>query len=235
MGNGLTNVENEILFRLQHHVTMRNKISLAELAEECHVAQSTVVKMSKKLGYSGYVEMYYHLMESEQNAKGAFVRKGIIEGDLETVIHSLACKLKECEDRKNIINTYGMEDILGTYLSRKLSMFDILAPATYDYIMARNPKKEKGIAFFCNQRSNLGEYAKEMAELTRSEGYYIVAFSDEKDNWIKGYTDMYIQIHRTEYKTADFYMAKMLIIFELLLSEYARISHAQMEGTDERD
>lgn len=218
----LTNVEKEIVHKLQYHITMGKKVTLANLAQECHVAQSTIVKMSKKMGYSGFVEMYYQMRHKQQNQACGFMQDDLIEGDMKEVILGLVEKLQACKSCKHIISTYGKSDILSTYLSRKLGMFDIFAPATYDYVMAEGSHMEKGIAFFCDIRKAGSENMKEMAEITKREGYYMVVFSEDAHNWLESYADVFIQIRKTPYKTADFYCAKVLMFFEILMSEYAR-------------
>lgn len=85
----LTNVEKEIVHKLQYHITMGKKVTLANLAQECHVAQSTIVKMSKKMGYSGFVEMYYQMRHKQQNQACGFMQDDLIEGDMHEVILGL--------------------------------------------------------------------------------------------------------------------------------------------------
>lgn len=229
----LTNVEKEIVHKLQYYSTMGKKITLANLAQECHVAQSTIVKMSKKMGYSGFVEMYYQMRHKQQEKTNGFLQDDLIEGDIQAVIATLVEKLQACKSSKNIISTYGKSDILSGYLSRKLGMFDIFAPATYDYVMAEESRLDKGIAFFCDIRKFGSESMREMADITKRKGYYIVVFSNEKHNWLESYADLFIQIRTTEYKTADFYCAKVLMFFEILMSEYARA--AGFVKGDEKD
>ncbi len=56
----MTEIENLIMDTMLKNITQNKNVSLKELAKQCHVADSTIVKLSKKLGYSGYIEMYYH-------------------------------------------------------------------------------------------------------------------------------------------------------------------------------
>ena len=66
----LTDIEKDIMHCLNMKIADHQKVTLAQIADECHVAKSTVVKFSKKLGYSGFVEMYYQL--SDRQKKKAF-------------------------------------------------------------------------------------------------------------------------------------------------------------------
>ena len=62
----LTDIENDILHCINVKITNNIRVSLTDVANECHVAKSTVVKLSKKLGYSGFVEMYYQMSDKQK-------------------------------------------------------------------------------------------------------------------------------------------------------------------------
>lgn len=51
----LTDIEKDIMHCLNMKIAADTKVSLSELARECHVVKSTIVKCSKKLGYTGFV------------------------------------------------------------------------------------------------------------------------------------------------------------------------------------
>lgn len=235
MRKKLTDIEKDIMTHLQYHISKEEKISLTELAEECHVAKSTIVKTAKKIGYSGYVEMLHYMQNRHNEKQARDLAYDLIEGNLNEMIHLLANKINECKDKKNLVVGYGNIDLLSAYLSRKLEMFDIFAPSTYEVNMIQNPRKEKGIAFFCDLREKGVKRRREMLSLAKQEGYYIIAFGDVSNQWIKQYAELYIPLRTTHYKNADFYTAKMLIFFELLLSELALVMNVslgeQQDGT----
>lgn len=219
--NKLTEIEKDIVTHLQYRVTKQEKISLSDLADECHVAKSTIVKTAKKLGYSGFVEMFYHMQNAYDENHANDLVYDLVEGDLKESIRLVADKIYECKDKKNLVIAKDNEDLLSHYLSRKLEMFDIFAPSTYEFNMVQNPRMKKGIAVLCDMRNSTSKKSTEMLSLIKHEGYYVIAFGDRNNKWIGQYADMCIFIHKTQYKTADFYVAKMLIFIELLLCELA--------------
>ena len=112
--------------------------------------------------------------------------------------------------------------MVSSYVARKLMMFDIFAPATYDFDMVKNLYLSKGIALFMDLRDVHPFEAKDIMKIAKQEGYTIIAFSDSDLTWAKKLADHVVRVKKTEYKTADFYAAKVMMLMELVLSEYSR-------------
>lgn len=219
MGN-LTEVEQEILNYLQTQVTLGKQLSLSQAAKECHVAPSTIVKLAKKIGYSGFVELQYQMMHQQEQKKAETFQTELVEGDLQKTLDALVEKLIECEDKKNIVCTMKNNDILASYFSRKLQMLEIFAPASYDYVMTSSHRLRKGIAFFFVKDAYV-IHRFDMLKLAIQEGYYIVLVTEVLSEKRIKEIDMVIQMKKTVYKTADFFNVKVLIFMEMLLSAYA--------------
>lgn len=220
----LTDIEKDIMHCLNMKIADHQKVTLAQIAEECHVAKSTVVKFSKKLGYSGFVEMYYQL--SDRQKKKTFseitLADTLVEHDLNQCIDELVNILYKFKNCKNFVNSYGRDDMLSAYIARKLMMFDLFAPSTYDFAMVKNLYLSKGVALFPDLRKTHPFEGKDIMKLAKQEGYYIVAFSDTELTWAKKYVDYFVKIKVTEYKSADFFEAKIIMLMEMVLSEYSR-------------
>ena len=223
----MSDLEKEVMQQIQKNVIIKNKISLNALAEECHVSKSTIVKLAKKLGYSGYVEMV-HKMYNEQEWTDPF-RSDLIEGDLEWTVRKLAQKLLEYSHCKNVIAKSPHGDYVCSYYSRKLQMFDIFAVDTYDYGMVMNSQQKKGFALFSTQSSSYSEYA-ELMRLAQKSGYYIIVFGEDPAEELLRYSDFHVIFKKNHYKSADFYNAQMLVLLEMILCEYARLQKEQKGG-----
>lgn len=235
----LTNSEERILAALQNRISLRQPTSLENLAAECYVAKSTIIKLAKRLGYDGFVEMYYYMSRKTKSAQTEAMpfEKDLVVGDLRSILRELALKLRKYEDRKNIIYATGVKtmidtEMLGQYIARKMNMLDLVAFPSYDYLMAQPPRRKRGIIFYLDIRDMPD---RTMIELTRKEGFYMVGFADCSDPEPKAEMDCFVQLVRTEYRDANFYYSKLLIFFEMLLSEYANLSALCLEETDEWD
>lgn len=228
----ISEVEQEVLAHIQKNNSLKTKVSLSELAEECHVSKSTVVKLAKKLGYSGYVEMV-HKMHNEKEWAESF-RDDLIEGDLEWAVRKIARKFREYENCKNIIAKSPYGDFTSNYFVRKLQMFNIFAVDTYDYAMVMNSRQKKGFALFYNKSSAYSHYA-ELMKIAQKEGYYIIVFGEDPSDQLIRYADFHVIFKKINYKTADFYSAQLLIFLEMVLTEYSRIRREDEREEHERD
>lgn len=220
----LTQIEKDIVTHLQYYITNQKRVTLSELAAECHVAKSTVVKTAKKMGYSGFIEMSYQMQDTFQEAAAGDLANDLVEGDLEEKVLAMAQVLYDFRNCKNLVLTKGNHDICSKFLSRKLEMFDIFAPSTYEFHMVQNFRMKRGAAVFCDMRKSNAERSEELVKLVKHEGYYMIAFCDgSSDSWLRQYADMEIVIRKTVYRTADFYDAKVLIFIERMLSRLAEL------------
>ena len=218
----LTEVEGEIIHHLQRMVTTNQKVTLTILAQECHVAQSTIVKVAKKMGYSGFVELYYHVRsECGKSHDSLAFSQDLIHGDIKKSMNEIVDVMWRHRRHKNFIHAISDNDSLSSYFSRKLAMFDFLAPASYDYVMAQSTILPHGLAFFLECRKQSREYMEEMLDIAKKENFYIIMLSDGKDAWLDRQADLCIRIQKTNHKGTDFYPAKVLMWIEILLSAYA--------------
>lgn len=219
----LTEVESEIMHHLQCMVNLNQPVTLSILAQECHVAQSTIVKVAKKMGYSGFVELYYHVRSQAGHTQESLAfSQDLIEGDMVSSINEVVDLMWRHHRHKNFVHATSDNDILSSYFSRKLAMFDFLAPASYDYVMARSQILPHGLAFFLECRKQSRAYIQEMLDIAKKENFYIIMLADGKDSWVQKQCDLCITIKKTNRKGTDFYPAKVLMWIEILLSAYAK-------------
>lgn len=235
----LTEVEQGIMNYIQKQIKVGNRITLSQTASDCHVAPSTIVKMSKKVGYSGFVELYHYLYHQHEEEKIKDFQNDLIEGDLRETLRALAALIKKCEGKKNLI---GVKEKIGPaarYFSRKLQLFDIFAPASNDYALTSFTRLPRGCAFFLEK--DFDKINIELFRLAVQEGYYIVVITETPPEKMLKNIDFLVRIKKTHYKTADFYTAKVLVFMEMLLSEYAgqgkegSCTDAEIDGGGKKD
>ena len=136
---GLTPLERDIIQLLTQHISCNEEISLTELAEECHVAKSTVVKAVQKLGYGGFGDLTYNIRLNAQSAGGLLPRRPV-SGDVDDQVDRLSRLLWSCRDKHSILfsGDHRIGAPLSSYMCRKLAMFGIFASASYDYLMVEH-------------------------------------------------------------------------------------------------
>ena len=145
-----TATEHVIVDTLVRYSALHQEPSLAQIARECHVAKSTVVKTIQKLGFAGFKDFQYTYRLQSRVSRERLLPARTVEGDLSQEAERLAACFACYATCKNIVYAGGqnMERELARYVSRKLGMFDIFAPASYDYALTDHIRLDAGFALF---------------------------------------------------------------------------------------
>lgn len=143
-----TAVEQTIIDALVRHSALREEITLSALASECHVAKSTVIKTVQKLGFRGFKDFVYTYKLSSSVRPDRLLPERIVDGNIDESADILANHFFRFSTTKNFIHLGGRELVapIAQYVSRKLAMFDIFAPATYDYALMEQNRLPHGFA-----------------------------------------------------------------------------------------
>lgn len=225
----LTPTEQSIMVTIDALVQSGEPFTLAQVAEECSVAKSTVTKAVKKLGYEGFRDMVAQLSRPTTEVGENLLPEEFLVGDVLEEAQGLASLIWEMRTRKDIVcsSRSGTGYILPGYLSRKLAMFDIVCPATYDYATAICTLHEPGIAFLIlhegrptNRVSGTpAEVHEPMLRLIRKEGYHLVAISDDPTAGEQVGADSLVLISPEGSTDLDLFAAKTTMFFEFVWSE----------------
>lgn len=226
---GLSSTERGIVNTLTTHIARNEEISLTELAQECHVAKSTVVKALQRIGFHGYREFSYSYRISRDMQRGSLLPREVVRGDVERKAAELADILQWCRGKKSLVFLGGrrMGALLANYVSRKLAMFDIFAPASYDYAMVDETQLPFGAAFFFfhhNPKRGFGTSGtgESMIQTVREHGYRTVVFTDSDDTHAYRDVDVLIRIVENADPNIDLFATRTIMVFEGALYLYAK-------------
>ena len=61
-GKNLSEMEKTVLYYIVEHIDEVLKMGVRGVAKENFTSSSTITRLTKKLGYSGFVDMYYKLL-----------------------------------------------------------------------------------------------------------------------------------------------------------------------------
>lgn len=222
----LTSLERQIIQALTRHVSHNDEVSLTELARECHVAKSTVVKAVQKLGYGGFGELAYHARFSAQG-RGGLLPHAVVEGDERRAVEELARMLFGCRGKHSVLFS-GDRRVgapLAAYISRKLAMFGIFASPSYDYLMLNDRPEMCGAAVFffhreLPERREMGQqpgYGEGMLRAARAAGYAVAVFTDDDDKEGQDAADLLVRMATNAEAGVDLYLARVLMMFEMVL------------------
>lgn len=225
----LSPTERGVVNALTAHIARNEEVSLTELAQECHVAKSTVVKTLQRIGFQGYREFSYGYRIGRDIQHGSLLPREVVRGDLEQVVGELADVLRWCQGKKSLVFLGGrrMGALLAHYVSRKLAMFDIFAPASYDYAMVDEAQLDFGAAFFFfhhNPARGFGTSGtgESMIRTIRDRGYRTVVFTDADDVRLRGDSDVWVRIVENADPNMDLFATRTIMVFEEALSAFAK-------------
>lgn len=147
--NNLTDLETSILNRLNYHIHRNEKIGIDLLSAECFTSKSTIVKLAKKLGYSGYTEMRYSMMEhysKKFSVDCSALMTPSSESELSRYVDMLCTLLYENNKNKLYLDSIGICDAAREYYYQRLLMFgfDVVMSYHFSTFHIKNP----GIFFF---------------------------------------------------------------------------------------
>lgn len=230
MAQRLSPLERQIMQSLVAHISQNEEVSLTELAEECHVSKSSVVKMVQKLGYRGFEDLTYNVRFNAQTSTGMLLPRVVTVDPVDRAADALAACLARCPGHRNFIFSGDRRcgALIASYMSRKLAMFDIFAPPSYDYALTVPGSLPCGVAFFCFHKELPGRslrgqqegYGEGMFSAAREAGFYTVALSDA-DNRIQEEADLLLRIAPNEGPDVDLYAARVIMLFEMALARFA--------------
>lgn len=234
-------LERDIIQALTRHISQNEEVSLTELADECHVAKSTVVKAVQKLGFRGFGDLTYSARFNAQERGGLLPRR-LVEGDSEAVARELAERFERCRGRHNLIfsGDRRLSAPLASYMSRKLAMFDIFATPSYDYAMVRAARGNGaagpqgtgpgGFALFFFHRElpaqrGLGQqpgFGEGMFAAAEAAGFQVIVFSDD-ERALQDRADLLVRISPNGEADVDLYAVKALMLFEMALTRVSEM------------
>ena len=226
-------LDRAIIQAIVAHISKNEEISLTELAQECHVAKSSVVKALQKLGYRGFAEFTKSIRINAQTNSGSLLPRAVAVDGLEATSDRLASCLARHRHHRNFIfsgdRRYG--DLLAAYMSRKLALFGIFAPSTYDYAMTAPGEYTCGAAFFCFHRGLPGAtrfdqpegYGMGMLHAARKAGFEIVILTDDRERSVPHDADLVLQISPNSDVRVDLYVTRSIMLFETALAKLARM------------
>lgn len=139
----LTELEKVILNKIQNHINKNEKVGIGIIAKECFASNGAIIKLAKKLGYSGYSEMYYTILATDNNAlRLDFCNNsnGITNGCLKEDINIFVSALREFKDKKIYLDSLGICDSAKEYYLQQLLIFGFDVASSYHYEALKNNK-----------------------------------------------------------------------------------------------
>lgn len=198
------------------------KINIRSVAQQSYVSTTTVIKLSKKLGYQGYSDMIYSLRrhaEKERDAAAGIDLSSILETVDLAGIEAFADEILACRDKCIFIVGLGFSTIASSYFMRRLATLGILAYDGAPVDMMRGGDKPSLTIIL----SKSGETRDLVDIAVHAKGIHhrLFAITAHGDSTIARMSDQCLVIRTggpVAYNVPDFFIGRTIILFEYILS-----------------
>lgn len=209
-----------------------SKINIRTVAQQSYVSTTTVIKLSKKLGYQGYSDMIYSLRRHADEERTTLA--GIdLPSILETVdlpcIEAFADEILRCRNRCIFIVGLGFSTIASSYFMRRLATLGILAYDGSPIDMMRGADQPSLTIFL--SRSGETRDLIDIATHARALHHRLYTITAHGDSTLARMSDHFLVVRTggsVAYNVPDFFIGRSIILFEYILSRLA--NRLEQEG-----
>jgi DNA-binding MurR/RpiR family transcriptional regulator len=207
------------------------RVSITQVAAENYVSTAFISKLGKKLGFSGYTELYYHLQKKREEENT--VQEFAIPYD-EASYLKLAEILEENRQRNAFVVGEGFGSVVANYISRRMAICGFLMYSGvhfYDYVIFREQNRKKGLssnieASFIIAISQSGETANVLENVKRAKQHKFkaIAFTRVAESRLAREADVLFLIDPVKQvlvgQLPNTFFGKTILLFEQLLSRF---------------
>lgn len=251
-GKNLTDTEEVVLNYIIEHMDSVLKMGVRGVARENFTSSSTIMRLTKKLGYGGFVEMYYKLLPWVQNAQTnqetnmqfiqSFSSNSLLEFNPYDSIREFAQRLADVEGGYIFLYATGFSAIAAEYLTKKLLVLGkkCIYSNGMDSIGVFENNLDGMELMIVISRSGETDYVVDRMKTARENGIFTVSFTNEMDNRVSELADMKFRVEDSNKlddrnMMANTYFPNVLLLMELLIYEYHKVLPEYKKATEEEE
>ncbi|MER1955418.1 MAG: MurR/RpiR family transcriptional regulator [Desemzia incerta] len=236
-GKQLTELDEKILHYVINNMDTVLQMGVREIARVNFTSPASIIRLSKKLGYTGFVDMYYHLLPkvshtqqpSEKSPEDIFKFEldDIFQYNSRESVDRFIQQVLNLKQQYIFIYATGFSAIAGEYLYKKLLVLGkktIFASGTDSIGVFENNLEDIG-AFVVISKS--GETQQVIDKLTsaKEQGICTVSFTKNEPNRVAELSDIHFKIYdRNELDDRNMlpntFFPSLLMMFEYLFKAY---------------
>lgn len=236
-GKNLTELDAQILKYIVENIDTVLQKGVREIARDNYTSSATVIRLSKKLGYTGFVDMYYQLVPQ---VKKASLQQTEVIGDFPEIRLQDFFEYNTMEEvnlfiekvlhlRQNYIFIYatGFSAIAAEYLYKKLLVLGkktIIASGTDSIGVFENNLEDIG-ALVVISKSGETQQVIDKLKAAKEHDIFTVSFTKETENRTTEIADLNFKLFDNN-KLDDrnmlpnIFFPTLLMLFEYILKEY---------------
>lgn len=243
-GKKLTDTEQEVLTYIIENIDTVLEKGVRTVAKENYTSPATVMRLTKKLGYQGFIDLYYHLeplvkervqgeatsgWEVDYNPLAELARLNSLEKML-----AFTQLLQQNGSQNIFIYATGFSGILAEYIYKKLLVNGqraLFASGTDSIGILESNVKMAGIFLTITKSGETPAVIQKMRYF-KEKGVPIVTFTNELPNTASELADIVFRISDPDKLddrniTANYFFAEVLLLFERIMEEYLKPEKAE--------
>ncbi|MEH7383079.1 MurR/RpiR family transcriptional regulator [Bacillus sp. JJ1533] len=248
-GKNLTENDVQLVRYILENIDTVLQMGVRKIAKENFTSPATVIRLSKKLGYTGFVDMYYQLLPLVQNK--VITKTGTTEDFLEInqrdylahnsikEIQTFIQKVLNLQQRYIFIYATGFSAIAAEYLYKKLLVLGrktILASGTDSIGVFENNLEDIGALVVI---SKSGETQMVVDKLLAAKEHHIftVSFTKETHNRIADISDLNFKIidqNKLDDRNMlpNSFFPRLTLLFEFIVKQYLETFIAKKDSVE---
>ena len=212
-GKNLTDTERTVLEYILDHLDTVQTEGVRGVARANYTSTSTIMRLARKMNYSGFVDMCYKLrsftetphqtMQEEEDFLNGFSTQSLLNYNTYTQLKICAEKLLEQRDKMIFVYGTGFSGTVATYLTQKL-------------------------VNICISKSGETAMVRDKIKTAQENGVCTVAITGEQENSVGRYADLWFRVEN-QWKLDDqntmpnTFFPQVMMLIELIAYEYRRL------------
>ena len=205
-GKNLTDTEHTVLEYILDHLDTVQTEGVRGVARANYTSTSTIMRLARKMNYSGFVDMCYKLrslvetprqtMQEEEDFLNGFSTQSLLNYNTYTQLKVCAEKLLEQRDKMIFVYGTGFSGTVATYLTQKLVNMGILcfsATGGDSVGIFENTLERMGM-FFGISKSGETSMVRDKIKTAQENGVCTVAITGEQENSVGRYADLWFRV-----------------------------------------
>ena len=239
-GKNLTDTEQTVLEYILDHLDTVQTEGVRGVARANYTSTSTIMRLARKMDYSGFVDMCYKLrsftetphqtMKEEENFLNSFGVESLLNYNTYTQLKACAEKILEQKDKIIFVYGTGFSGTVCTYLTQKLVNMGILCVSATggDSVGIFENTLERMGMFFCISKSGETSMVRDKIKTAQENGVCTVAITGEQKNSIGQFADLWFRVENPwklddQNTMPNTFFPQTMMLIELIAYEYRRL------------
>ena len=232
----INNTEKKIIEYILERANSFSKIKLTDIANDLFLSSNTIIRLCKKLGYSGFSELKYDIINnnyekvSDSNEHSHITIQNSI---LQTLSLNKKETFKECatlikDSNKVIIFSLGLSQYPALSFDKKLQYFNkiCLVPEDRDATtLFANNLKDGDLAIIVSSSGNT-DIMRKISSIITTKNVSIISITGFSQNIVSHFSDISLYAYLKDYNIDGHDLTSRIgfnIIFDLLFEEYSNL------------